>query len=75
MPEIYLSYLFRYWQCGNKDNLDCRITLENPHTREITAFNDLEECMAHLQEQINQRLRETGSFQPSSSIKIKGENQ
>jgi hypothetical protein len=49
MKLHYLSFLLRIWNVGPSDSHTWMASLENPHTREIQQFNNLDMLWQHLQ--------------------------
>jgi hypothetical protein len=49
MPEKYFSYLLRIWLTDSQEIPTWRVMLEDPHTREVVGFDDLDAFLNHLQ--------------------------
>lgn len=54
MNRNYLSYLLRIWQTGSSETPTWVASLEDPHTRQVTHFKNLEglaQYLVHLTQQ------------------------
>jgi hypothetical protein len=49
MKSHYMSFLLRIWRVGPSDSRTWMASLENPHTREIQQFNNLDLLWLFLQ--------------------------
>ncbi len=59
MKPIHYAYLLRLWQAGTAENPTWRVSLEDPHTRQVIGFDNLEALNEYLQ-----RLRSTTDQSP-----------
>jgi hypothetical protein len=48
MMQPYYSFLLRLWLAGGAERPLWHVSLENPHTREVLGFDDLETLLAYL---------------------------
>jgi hypothetical protein len=44
----YIAFLLRIWPGGNPEQPAWRAALEDPHTRQVLAFNSIEKLCDHL---------------------------
>jgi hypothetical protein len=49
MKPIYRSFLLRLWQAGTPDKPVWRASLEDPRTRQVIGFDNLEVLIEYLQ--------------------------
>ena len=49
MPKDYISFLVRLWKTDSQGESAWRVVVEDPHTREVSGFNNLESFFNHLQ--------------------------
>ena len=49
MKPIYRSFLLRLWQAGTPEEPAWRASLEDPRTRQVIGFDNLEGLIEYLQ--------------------------
>jgi hypothetical protein len=49
MPDQYFSFLLRIWCTGSQDHPVWRVMLEEPHTREVVGFDNMDAFLRHLE--------------------------
>ena len=49
MSKTYISYLLRLWKIDSEEDTAWRVMLEDPHTHEMSGFENLEAFFIHLQ--------------------------
>jgi len=59
----YYSFLLRLWRVSDAEPPLWRVSLENPHTREVLGFDELETLLEYLQS----LTRETGLSHPGEA--------
>src|SRR3954451_10875119 len=59
-PKDYLSYLMRVWRAPAESDDTWRASLEEPHTREVHGFKDLQSLFAFVLAQTGQHGRRAG---------------
>jgi len=48
MTDKYYSFMLRLWCSDPSESPVCRVTLENPHSREVIGFRSLEALLEYL---------------------------
>jgi hypothetical protein len=49
MKPIYRSFLLRLWQAGTPDTPAWRASLEDPRTRQVIGFDNMDALIEYLQ--------------------------
>lgn len=62
--QQYFSFLLRIWQAGTSEQPLWRASLEDPHTHQVTGFNDMNALFAHLSRISTTRYDEDASCNP-----------
>jgi len=49
VPNTYFSFLLRLWRTNDPPESEWRVSLEDPHSRELRSFTSPQACWEYLQ--------------------------